>query len=422
MSTLKILLIAYSYPPLVNPRAFRWSAIAHELASRGHFLDVVTSASKHDSIKDEISNIKVHRAIDIFSSSRAVVKNNNKSKKIINILSKYIWVTFRWPDYAFGWIMPGYLKCKELLNSGNSYDWVISSSHPFTTHLVGLIIKRDLCNTKWLVDIGDPFSLMKEPRQNSRLYHYLNYMMERLILKYADCISVTTIETKELYSQFFKNKIEKKIHVIPPLLSLNDLTRNNIKRVDNIIKITFTGTLYKKLRSPATLIKIFNRLLDLYQNEIIELHFYGSINDCEDYFQNLSINISSQIQIHGIVSRDEVQNAMIDSDLLVNIGNTSKYQLTSKLIEYISLQKPILNISNCNDDCSISVLENYNNKILVNYSDLPPIDKICHDIMGLIKYPKYVDEKIINEYKEIYSAGRITSEYLNIMSKNKLNG
>jgi hypothetical protein len=335
---------------------------------------------------------------------------------------KCIWERLRWPDYAFGWIIPAFLKCKQLLNAGNSYDWIITSSHPFSSHIVGLIITRKMGNTKWLVDIGDPFALMKDPRQNSKYYNYLNHIIEGRILKKADCISVTTIETSELYDQYFKKKIGNKIHVIPPLLSIGDRKNNQIKRVDDNIKITFTGTLYKNIRSPSALIKIYNSLKDLYKNEIIELHFYGAINDCEDYFQNLNKSIASNIYLHGIVSRTEVQDAMIDSNLLVNIGNKSKYQLTSKLIEYISLGKPILNISNSNDDCSLSVLEKYTNKILVNYLDLETIDKVCHEIMDLIKYPKNVEKKIIDEYKELYSSARITSEYLNVMSNNKLIG
>ena len=50
---------------------------------------------------------------------------------------------------------------------------------------------------------------------------------------------------------------------------------------------------------------------------------------------------------------------MLNSDILVNIGNATKYQLPSKLVEYVSTGKPILNITSILDDSSDAFLSSY---------------------------------------------------------------
>ena len=53
---------------------------------------------------------------------------------------KKILIKFRWPDYAMLWCI------KELVRSFrsdfSSYDRLITSSHPFSSHLIGLLIKK----------------------------------------------------------------------------------------------------------------------------------------------------------------------------------------------------------------------------------------------------------------------------------------
>jgi hypothetical protein len=45
---MKILVVIHSYAPALNPRSFRWSAIAEHWAARGHTVDVVCAAMGYD--------------------------------------------------------------------------------------------------------------------------------------------------------------------------------------------------------------------------------------------------------------------------------------------------------------------------------------------------------------------------------------
>ena len=56
-----ILIISYAYFPVLSPRAFRWTAIAEELAQRGHKVEVVCASSKNQP-RDELRNgVRIHR-------------------------------------------------------------------------------------------------------------------------------------------------------------------------------------------------------------------------------------------------------------------------------------------------------------------------------------------------------------------------
>ena len=48
------------------------------------------------------------------------------------------------------------------------------------------------------------------------------------------------------------------------------------------------------------------------------------------------------------------------SNFLLNIGNSTTYQLPSKIFEYMITQKPILNLIYDSNDLTIPILEKYN--------------------------------------------------------------
>ena len=63
------------------------------------------------------------------------------SISLIKHLHEFTWKKIYWPDYACLWYFAGKKVTKKLLRQKN-YDAVISVSLPFTSHLVGLWIKK----------------------------------------------------------------------------------------------------------------------------------------------------------------------------------------------------------------------------------------------------------------------------------------
>ncbi|MCG9059539.1 glycosyltransferase [Laribacter hongkongensis] len=425
---MKILLITYSYAPDLTPRAFRWSALADRLANEGHTLHVLCAVDAAAATDATPSEVRVHRVRDwlINASTRVTPAatyqdplraNEPKAawRSRFRKLAKFIWRTMHWPDYACGWILPAAAKARDLCRI-HRFDWVISVSHPFSGHMVAWLIRKYTHGAQWFVDIGDPFCLMAEPPPNNRrLYARLNRWMESRILDCADAISVTTVSTQRLYEVHFSS-VCGKIHMIPPLLSLPDFALTTKRHPSNgPIRLIFVGTLYRRLRSPRFLLDCFSALAVSLPQGAIELHFYGAINDCSDEFDACPAAVREAVLKHGLVGRAEVMQAMVDADVLVNIGNDSESQLASKVIEYMAVGKPILNLISLVGDTSVAALADYP-AVLTLSRDSGISTSTVERMRDFVVAPPIVPSTVSAAMRERYSAARISAEYEKILS------
>ncbi|WP_026662061.1 hypothetical protein [Butyrivibrio proteoclasticus] len=118
------------------------------------------------------------------------------------------------------------------------------------------------------------------------------------------------------------------------------------------IDFVYVGQLYEDIRNPELMLKIFTRLPDNYI-----LHFYGG--GCEQIVDKYKEILGDRLVIHGWVSSDESALAQQNAHILINMNNSIKNMLPSKLIEYINTGKPILNICQIQDCPSIPYIQKY---------------------------------------------------------------
>ena len=263
---MRILVITHSYAPKVSPRAFRWSTLCeHWVKLKGAHIDVVTSTNAGSSEMEVVNGVHVHRVGSRIDSLRA---SANKPSWL-RTLYRQTWKRLQWPDHAALWIKPAGVKALELCQTGK-YDWLISVSHPFSGHVVGLRIKEQHPELQWLADIGDPFAFMEKPAVNNRfLFKRRNFAVEGRILNRADKVSVTTESTERLYTEHFP-VTTRKIVTIPPLFKLAQV-ETPLKRTDGAKRISFLGTLYKDIRSPEPLLKFISAFKTRYPDDPVEL-------------------------------------------------------------------------------------------------------------------------------------------------------
>jgi glycosyltransferase involved in cell wall biosynthesis len=302
VQAVRILFITPYYFPYIHPRAHRWTSIAEEWAKNGHDIHVICS-QRNDLPKTSIHNkVTIHRTG--YNSFKEVFYNFFKTKKrrgepqsSISKTSKrsrlmtfFVWlneVSLRkiyFPDDAFVWYFPARKKAIRLLKN-QQFDAVVSVSLPFTSQLLGLFCKKKFPEIKWLVDIGDPFSVQfNYPLNNHFLYKKLNLKSEKKVFEYADSISVTTNATKELYCEYFP-EFEKKIIVIPPLLKtfrLNEEKSNldfNLDLDISKIHIGYFGSFLQNIREPDSLLLLLEEAFKVDSNlkDKIQVHFFGDI-------------------------------------------------------------------------------------------------------------------------------------------------
>ena len=384
---MRILVISYIFWPDVQPRSIRWQAITNHWSSIGHHVSVITATQSNKdeerknndveiirvpenwigNVRNKLSgstittlNPKKYKSSNEHDNNPKQESDNIKLKKIIKAIYELTLRKLHWPDYAWTWIANAKKETLSLLDSEDSYDVIISVSHPFSSHLVGHTVKRKYPDIKWIIDMGDPFCFLEElPPNNFFLFDRLNKKIEGACFDDSDGVVVTTPETKQEYSRLFPKEINK-IKVIPPLLSpdVSSSLKNNQRTKStpsNIIKLVFLGTLYSEIRHPEGLLKLLNAASKKLEKKL-QIHFVGPTNnvDISSFsFPNISINF------HGRVGRDIVLKYLLDADFLINIGNSTHFSLPSKLVEYVSTGKPILNISSIEQDTSSRFLSSY---------------------------------------------------------------
>jgi hypothetical protein len=416
---MNILIICYCYPPDLGPRASRWSAIAEYWATQGHKVHVISAGILGALPEETLNGVQVHRVGGTISDKlrrwlkkeapRSVMENagqETSGKKPSSGLSSFIesvhdltWKKLYWPESNCLWFFPARAKALKLA-SDIPFDAVISTSTPYTGHLVGKTVKIAHPDMPWTVDIGDPFSFGQPPWNNTGLYKKLNYRSEAKVLKTADSISVTVDSCKKAYGQLFSG-VEDKITVIPPLFSGAIPSYQKKPNTQKRCQLVFTGSLYKEIRNPAYLLKFLSGVIE--QAPETEAHFYGRINDCSDLFEPYLRKFPKNFFVHGLVSREAAASALEEADVLINIANRTQHQLPSKLVDYIASGKPILNIVSIEDDNSLSFLSSYPIMATVMESSdqdyKGDIDRVCNFITNLEMVSKQMIERLLQPFQ-----------------------
>jgi glycosyltransferase involved in cell wall biosynthesis len=275
-------------------------------------------------------------------------------------LSDTVWKKVRWPDYACTWYFPAVREARRL-SVGGGYDAIVSVSDPFTGHLVGMRLKKDFAELTWLADVGDPFSFQDAiPVNNVGLYGRRNVAVEREVFSRADAVTVTNPAVMAEYAARFPESAGK-ILVIPPLLSLPTLppAAALLFPPDGRLRLVCIGTLYHHVRNPAFLLRLFARMLSLPLSDRLELHFFGDVSDCRNCFAGLESGVAGKISLHGMVDRETVARAMGEAAALVHIGNVTRYQLPSKVVEYAAAGRPVINIVRAEGDSSMAFFKEH---------------------------------------------------------------
>lgn len=433
----KYLIITYFYAPNISARAFRWSALAERWAAQGHHVDVVCGWEPGLAHEETLRGCRVYRVNSMLTEklrgslksadSRGKVQLSGENRPLSyqwlkgKVAAAARWVyhhvykNLHWPDGGALWRSPALRKALALAEN-TPYDTLITVSPHFSGHLVGLALHRRFPNLLWLVDIGDPFSFLDvEPPNNRLLYAALNRHTERNVFRHADVISVTTQLTRESYVNIFAESVSK-IHVIPPLLSLPEITHvegESLFPRDNKIRLVFAGILYVNIRPPDFLLRLFAALLQTSLAERLELHFFGDTRQAHTRFQAFGGLLNQKIFLHGMVNREQVAQAMSEANVLVNIGNKTPYQLPSKVVEYAYTGKPILNLAQIKNDSSEDFFKEYPAALcLCDPGDEQNIEGQVAQLFQFIEHlPPPVDPVWLREWLLVFQLDSIASAY-----------
>lgn len=425
----RILVISFSYRPLNNPRAFRWTHLSKKIVAAGHSVDVVTSWVPGCSDTERLGNLSIHRAgwkflervrgrrrlareqagkVTILETSSLLAKAKRALLRGVN----WLWRNLYWPDPSCLWFFPARQMALALI-AQKPYDVVISVAPTFTAVAVGHSVRKRLAGAVWLLDLGDPFSFLEgAPPNNPTLYAGLNRWYERKVFAQADVISVTNPQTQQRYAEVFPESAAKLL-VIPPLLSLPQSGPK--PAVPG--RLVYVGTMYRNIREPGFLLELFKRALEAGLSDETELHCYGDVSSCMDIIARYESLLGKRVFFHGVVSRDVAAQALDEAQFLVNIGNETTYQLPSKVVEYAATGKPIINFAKSRMDSSVGFFAAYPCALnLINSMPLPDETTVADFVKFMKEPPQTMERSALTNWLSPYISENVVAAYLNAMN------
>ena len=146
----KILIISYYWPPSGGSGVQRWLNFSNQLSAKGWNITVFTALNpKYPLIDNTLSkyvnkSIKVVK-IPIFEPTSFLKSNNSDNIKADNIFSKILlWIRANlfFPDSRMFWIKKVSRKATDFIKK-NDINYLITTAPPFSTHLIGLNIKKN---------------------------------------------------------------------------------------------------------------------------------------------------------------------------------------------------------------------------------------------------------------------------------------
>jgi glycosyltransferase involved in cell wall biosynthesis len=365
----EVLLATPSFPPVGGGRGIRWYQFIRLLAEKGWKFDVLTinTFMNGNALSSSIPiNIRIYRTYPGFLYNLRKrtfhLQNNLKKREIyipksrIRTMLKHIYRRVLYPllipDEMVEWLPFSFGKMNRLMKE-KKYRLVITSGFPFSSHILGYLIKRRR-NVFWIADYGDPWSINIKKNPLS-LRDRINRTIETKLLKQVDRVIVTNNEIKDAFQSTFPFLSDGNIHVIGQGCD-PDLYARSPQITSDKFRIVYTGIFYSaEIRDHHPFFEALNSLRDLN----LEVVIAGDISR-EEIEYCKSQDLDGLVRFLGSVPHTRAITCQEEGSLLLLFGNSSPLQIPGKIYEYFSACRPVLCISDTpeNPDCQFVIKYN----------------------------------------------------------------
>jgi len=429
----KLLIITYYWPPAGGPGVQRWLKFVKYLPENGFTPIILTVDEKlasyaitDQSLLNEIpSGTKVFRTKtkELFTLYLKLTKKKaipfsgfvhegktSLMEKIIRLIRTHFFI----PDPRKGWNRYALKKASELIRQ-EKIEYLVTTSPPHSTQLIGLKLKMRFPSIKWLADFRDPWTRIFyfDQLNHTFLSRRVHRRLEEKVITKADRVVVISNSMKKDFSADYGEKVkEDKIFVIPNGYDEEDFTGEK-PPPDRDFTITYTGTLANNYRIDV----LIEAVAEINRTGVmkIKLRFIGEI--CETYRNKLANQISSeQIEIIPPVPHKQAIEYLFRSHMLLLVipdAPNNKTIVTGKLFEYLAAMRPILGIGPVDGDAAVILQQTKAGKMF-NYGDKESQKEEILRILEVINREKspYKSVKI-----ESFSRKKLTIALLSAMNE-----
>ncbi|GGC87574.1 glycosyl transferase family 1 [Flavobacterium lutivivi] len=422
MTTKKLLIITYYWPPAGGPGVQRWLKFVKYLPDFNvqpivYIPENPTYPIIDNGLQSEVSEkaiilknkIKEPYGLASFFGknktkkiSSGIIPNKKKQSFVERIL---LWVrgNIFIPDARFLWVKPSVHYLKKYIEE-NQIDTIVTSGPPHSLHLIGLQLKKEL-GVKWFADFRDPWTTIgyHKALKLSSYAEKKHKALEKEVLNSADTIIVTSKTTKAEFQVITSKPIE----VITNGYDVEKVTKQPL---DEKFTLAHIGSFLSD-RNPKILWQAIQELtkenMD-FKNDF-QLKLLGATSqevlDTINEFQlgDFVLNL-------GYVSHQEAVEHQRKSQVLLLIeinSEDTKSIIPGKVFEYIVSERPIVAIGPKDSDfaeiitsTNTGVFFTYDEKeklksVLLNYYELFKNNNLKVHAVGLQQYSrKSLTEKL----------------------------
>jgi glycosyltransferase involved in cell wall biosynthesis len=343
----KVFIIAHQFPPMGGAGVQRTSKFVKYLPEFGWESTVLTRDTANIPLKDDTLLKDIPKTTKIIRTKSFDLTNLNS---FLHIPGKIIARKFLIPDSERLWQL---FSKKEALktNEDENFDFLYTTSSPYSDHLLGLNIKSKFANLPWVADFRDEWTnnpyFLDNPHNFIR--NNIEKNMEKNILNKADAIITNSRIMKDNFiknNQDIKN-LKDKFYVIPNGYDQDDFKEIKTKHIKNKkFTITYTGALYGR-RKPDIFFQSVSELISKNKLKINDLYIklIGNFKEKELNEKIEKNKLLNCVKIYSYMSHDKVLEELNSSDCLLLIeggGIGAEAFFTGKIFEYINAKKPIL--------------------------------------------------------------------------------
>lgn len=366
---MKVLFIAWYFPPSNTIAAVRLGKLTKFLAKAGHDVRVLSAKDLPypPTLPLEIAGDRVYRTawidIDSFPSRaktwvtrvfkrRPTAKPNDggtakaktpprSSAYFGGTASKLYQLLFNIPDKQIGWLPRALRPGLRLLKEWRP-EVIFATAPPFTCLLIGYLLSR-VTAIPLIVEYRDRWSddpYYPAPWWRQRIDRWL----EGVITRHA--LAVTTVS--EPWAETYRARYHKPVAVIYNGYDPADLPEDAVTAepggwpARDVLRISHTGGVYRGRRDPSPLFAAISRHDDLRRK--VRLVFYGLATDhvaslARDY------GVEDSIEVHSRVDHAEALRQQRRSDILLLMQMDSPLEegnVPGKFFEYLGARRPIL--------------------------------------------------------------------------------